>query len=296
MTNVNPYAQALLADENNPDFGNQLAYYLGGEAAPGIGQGGETEAEQLAQAVTAPAGLAVTNANLAVGEGQQLASDYLNYQGIGLQQQGLASQIGTAAEQQQVEQKQYGLSQKQIGLQEQGTALSEANLAYQTPIQYQKQGSAAAQAGATNSQGNKQATGGIQEQAAYQGSQLGLQAQGEFLQSQMAKLGQQGEQIGYAGQQSQYSNQYQQLQLAAQQADIPVQQLASMLAYQSQQNGIAADPTSAIGKASQSQSQQAQILQALGAQYGATNGIGPQAGANLYASNPEVQAAEERMH
>lgn len=293
MTNVNSYTQAWAQDQADPAFLDQLAAGLGGAAAPNIAQYEAATAQEEAQAGVAPAGLQEQILNQGQTTGYDLASALLGYQGTQLQEQGLASQIGTAAQQQQIEQRQYGVSQKQLGLQEQGTALSQANLAYQTPLQYQKQGSAAAQSGATNSQGNKQATGAIQQQAAYQGSQLGIQAQNEFLQGQLNQLGQQSEQVGYAGQQAGYSNQMQQLQLAAKQAGIPVQQLISQLQYGIGQSGISADPTQLMTQASGNESQASQASSAVLANAGAITGVGAQWSTP---GNPEMQSATERAH
>ena len=256
---------------------SELAGWLAGGQAPGVAQGELTAAQAQQGLGTVGPGLQEGIANANQGTGYDLANALLGYQGTQLEQQGLASQIGTAAQQQQIEQGQYGLQQQQLGLKEQGTALEQANLAYQTPLQYQKQGSAAALSGATNSQGNKQAMGGIQQQAAYQGSQLNLQAQGEYLQGQLAALGQQSEQVGYGGQQQQFANQQQQLALAAKQAGIPVQQAISSLQYGIGQLGINAQPGQLAGQAAGGQSQAAMTSQAVLSQLGAITGMGAQA-------------------
>ncbi len=287
------YGSAVAGDYSDPGYLSQLAGALGGAAAPTIAQYETALSQEEAQAGVAPAGLQESILNQGQTTGYDLASALLGYQGTQLQEQGLASQIGTAAQQQQIEQKQYGVSQKQLGLQEQGTALSEANLAYNVPIQYQKQGSAAAQSGATNSQGNKQAMGGIQQQAAYQGSQLGIQAQNEFLQGQLNQLGQQSEQVGYQGQQAGYSNEMQQLQLAAKQAGIPVQQLISQLQYGIGQAGISADPTQLMTQASGNESQAAAASAAVLSNAGAITGVGAQWATP---GNPEMAMATQRAH
>ena len=293
MVSPNSYSQAWAQDMADPAFLDQLAGWTrrsgGSEHRPVRGG----TAQEEAQAGVAPAGLQESILNQNQTTGYNLASALLGYQGTQLQEQGLASQIGTAAQQQQIEKGQYGLSQKQLGLQEQGTALSQANLAYNVPIQYQKQGSAAAQSGATNSQGNKQATGGIQQQAAYQGSQLNLQAQNEFIQGQLNQLGQQSEQVGYQGQQAGYANQMQQLQLAAKQAGIPVQQLISQLQYGIGQAGISADPTQLMTQASGNESQAASASSAVLSNAGAITGVGAQWATP---GNPSMEAATERAH
>jgi hypothetical protein len=280
------FNQGVAQQLGSPQYLNQIAGLLGGEAAPGIAAYGLQGAQAEAQAGVAPAALGVGIAEQTQGAGYDLANALLNYQGTQLQEQGLAGQIGTAAQQQAIEQQQYGGQLAQLGVTQQGTALQQANLAYQTPQQYQKQAGAAAAAGALNTQGNKQAVGNIQQQAAYQGSQLGLQAQSEFIQQQLAGLGQQSEQVGYGGQQQQMANQQQQLQLAAKQAGIPVQQAYSQLQYGIGQLGIQADPTQLIGQAATGQAGEAAGYGAVGAQLGATTGMGAQNGYNLMSGNP----------
>ncbi len=315
------FNQTVQQDLSSPSFLSQLAGYLGGEAAPGIAQQGLTGAQAQAQAGVMPAALqegiaqqtqtaGYSLANALLGEqsaqlGQQgLASQIgtaaqqqaieqqqypLQQEQIGLQQQALGSTVGTAQQQQAIEQQQYPLQQQQIGLQEQGTALQLGNLAYQQPIAQEKQYGGAAATGALNSQGNKQGMASLAQQYGYQGSQLNIQGQNEYIQSQLAQLGQQSElagyggqqaqygyqgqqlgvqqqlaglgqqseEVGYAGQQAQYANQYQQLALAAQQAGIPVQQAISQLQYGIGQQGIQADPTSLMAQAANAQSNQA---------------------------------------
>ena len=289
------FNQAIATDLANPAFLQQIAGYITGEQAPAIATGNLQQANAYSQLGTLVPGLqeGIAGANQTAGYG--LADALLNYQGTQLSEQGLASQIGTAAQQQQIEQAQYPLQQQQIGISEQQTALQQANLAYQLPIEYQKQQSAAALSGATNSQGNKQAQGQIQQQGALQGSQLGLQGQSEYIQSQLASLGQESELAGYAGQQSQYTNEMQQLQLAAKQAGIPVQQAMSQLQYGIGQLGIQASPDQALNQASQGQSTSAQAYAAAIAQASASTGLGAQAFNPVSFNSPASQNAQSNQ-
>jgi hypothetical protein len=274
--------QTIQQDLQSPSFLSQLAGYLGGQAAPGIAQQGLTGAQAEAQAGVMPAALQEGIAQQTQTAGYSLANALLGEQSAQLGQQGLASQIGTAAQQQAIEQQQYPLQQQQIGLQEQGTALQGLNLAYQQPIAQEKQYGGAAATGALNTQGEKQGMASLAQQYGYQGSQLNLQAQNQYIQSQLAGLGQQAEQVGYGGQQEQYANQYQQLGLAAKQAGIPVQQAISQLQYGIGQQGIQADPTSLMAQAANAQSQQAGGYSAVLSQAGATTGLG----ANFLSGSP----------
>lgn len=265
----------LSGDLASPNFLNQVAGYLGGEAAPGIAQQGLTEATALAQGDVTGAQVGLGAANLANQTGYSFADALLNEQGIGLQSQGLAQQAGTAAEQQAIEQQQYGGQQAQLGLQEKGTALQQANLAYQLPINTEAQVGGAAASGALNTQGDKQKQASVQQQYQYNQGELGLTAQNQYIQGQLNQLGQRSEQAGYQGQEANLANQQQQLSLAAQQQGISAQQAQSQLAYGLGQLGIQADPTSVMAQAAGAQSGQASGYGAILAQAGATTGLGP---------------------
>ena len=285
------YNQAVGTEMVNPQFLNSVAGYLGAEAAPTQAGYEQQYAAAQAQAGVAPAGLQESIANQQQNTGYALANALLGYQGTQLQEQGLAGQIGTAAQQQAIEQQQYGGQLAQLGVTQQGTALQQANLAYQTPQQYQKQAGAAAAAGALNTQGNKQAVGNIQQQAAYQGSQLGLQSQSEYIQQQLAQLGQQSEQVGYGGTQQQMANQYQQIELAAKQAGIPVQQAISQMQYGIGQAGIQADPTQFINQAATAQGGEATTQGAVMANAAAVTGMGAQNMSNAMSQQPITEGS-----
>ncbi len=267
----------IASDLSDPSFLSQVGGYLGGEAAPGIAQQGLTAANALATAGTTGAGIGIGAANLASTAGYDMAGALLNEQGIGLQSQGLAQQMGTAAQQQAIETQQYGGQQGLIQEQEKGTALAQANLAYQLPIATEAQIGGAAATGALNTQGDKQKQAGIQQQYQYNQGVQGVQAQSEFIQSQLGQLGQQSEQVGYQGQQAQMANQQQQLAIAAKQAGIPVQQAESQLQYGLGQLGISGADSlnTAMGQAAQAQSGEASGYGAVLAQAGATTGLGP---------------------
>lgn len=257
------FNQSTEAQFANPNFLNQIAGYLGGAAAPGIAQAGLQSAEALQQAGLSGAGLGVGEANLASDTGYGIANALLTEQGLGLQSQGLGQQAQTQAEQQAIEQGQYGLSQ-------QGIEQQLAELKAQYPGELQNQLGGAAASGASNSIGNRVATGQLE---AFNGPG-GFQEQSLYRQQQLAALGQQSEKVGFQGQQAQNQNAMQQLQLAAKQAGIPVQQAVSQLGYGLQQLGIQADPTQLIGQAATAQGTAAGDYAAVLSQAGATTGLG----------------------
>lgn len=250
---------------------SQIAAYILGQSAQQISQGQLSEAQSLAQAELAPSALSAAAANLTSNTGYTKANALANVKGTQLQEQGLASQVKTAAQQQASETQQYqqqlgqfGVQQQQIGVQQAELANQSAQLQYQYPLQIQQQEGAAAASGASNTVGNQEAQAQItafngpggfqQQQLGLQGQGLGLQSQSTSIQQRLAQLGQQSEVSGYKGQQQQFANSQQQLQLAAQQAGIPVQQANSQLAYGLQQLGVQYDPTQFIGQAATAQS------------------------------------------
>ena len=261
---ANNYENAVSQALGNPQYSSQALGALAGAAAPGIAGAGLTEAQALAQAGVAPGAIAVGAQNLALNTGYGLAQDVGTIQSNQLQQQSLASQIGTAAKQQTSEVGQYqnqlqqlgvsaaGLASQQgyLGTQE-GLASSEygvteeqlqnqqasisnqaAQVQYELPLQLQQQQGAAAASGASNTVGNKNAQANISETAANTLQGLNLQGGAVTLQGQQAGLQEQGTQAGLQqqGAQNVFSQQSNQLQTAL----AGIQQQSEVQGYQGQ--------------------------------------------------------------
>lgn len=152
---------------------------------------------------------------------QQSQSD----QGFALQGQSLASQQGYLGTESQQSAQGNVLAQAQIANQQQ-------ELAYQTPLALQAQSGQAAASGASNTVGNKNALGTIQEQANTQGTQLGLE-------SQQANLAQAQAQAGFTQQGTQLGLQQQENTLSQQEADAGFTEQGQQLGIQAQQNSLA---------------------------------------------------------
>jgi Transglycosylase SLT domain len=166
----------------NPNYGSQLAYYEAGQAAPGISQAQIAEAQALASAGLSPAQIAVGAQNLAVNTGYGLAQDVGNIQGNVLQQQALASQIGTATQQQATEVQQYQAQLQQYGLTGQSLGVTGQSLGSQAGyIQGEEQLSAQAYGNAqgylsTESDEANQSLANQQSQFSNQQAQLANQS------------------------------------------------------------------------------------------------------------------------
>lgn len=190
----------------------------------------------------------VSAAELGAGTSYDLSNALLGYQGNQLQQQGLATQMGTAAQQQGIEQAEYGVQQGQYPEQMQQAALQNA-LAV---AGMQDQG---AIGGTLNTQGYKR-------QQAAQGAEYGWQQADIFRNQQLAQLGQQSEQVGFGGQQAGYANQMQQLGLAAKSQGLNAQQAYEQLGFGLNQLGISSSPEQYLSAIQQAQGGAAQTMQA----------------------------------
>ena len=244
---------------------SQIGGMVAGQAAPGIAAAGLQEQQAMQQAGLAGAGMQLGAAQLESSTGYDIANALLNYEGIGLQSQGLAQQAGFAGQQQQLEQQQFATQQTAVPEQ-----LAQAKQQFGTAMQGQE--GAAAASGATSSVGNRTAQQNLT-------SNYGWQQADIYRNQALAQLGQQSEQVGYQGQQAQFGNQQRQLQLAAQGAGIPVQQAESNLTYGLGALGIqgATDIQGALFQASSAQGQQASDWNAVLSLVGATTGLGPAA-------------------
>ena len=313
---------------SNPAY--QLAGgYLAGQGQ-GIAQQGNAAATALQNAGTVIPGMQEQAANLGLNAGYAEAGDLLSMQGIGLQEQGIAGQMGTAAQQQAITEQENPLNGqllantsagavsagKYIGQEEQTSAqgyqeqmaalgLQQGNLNYQLPLAQQASAGQAAASGASNTVGQRNAQGTLEQQYQYnsgmlqnqgqqdttqqlaaqqgyqqQGAQNALTQSSDYIQQQLGQLGQQSEEVGYQGQQGQYANQIAQLGLQSQQQGINVQQAQSSLAYGLGQLGIGAgqDINQYFSQAAGAEGQQQQLLGAAAANAGAATGVGAQTG------------------
>jgi hypothetical protein len=197
---------------------------------------------------TGAAGAGVSAAELGAGTSYDLSNALLGYQGNQLQQQGLASQMGTSAAQQGLEESQYGVASGQYPEQMQQAALQNA-LAV----------SGLQRSGAIG--GTTETTGYKQQQAA-QGAEYGWQQADIFRNQQLAQLAQQSEEVGYGGQEAGYGNQMQQLELAAKSQGLNAQQAYSQLGFGLNQLGISSSPEQYLSAIQQAQGGAAQTMQA----------------------------------
>lgn len=263
---LSPYANATASNIANPNWQNQIAGYLQGQAGQGIagaGLQGALASQQL--------GMVGPQTQLSAAEAQNqsgysLADALLGYQGTQLQSQGLAQQASTAAAQQGIEEGQYGVSQTQYPEQLQQAALANANAVRGNQ-------DAAAVGGTLN-------TTGYQREKGTQAAQYGWQQADIFRQQQLAALGQQSEQAGFAGQESGIANQQQQLALAAKGQGLSAQQAQDQLGFGLQQLGISAqgDVLGYMQQAAQAQGSEAQQYAAALSQAGMIGGLGPNFG------------------
>ena len=189
----NSFETATEQAGQNPQYNSQLAYYLAGQAAPGIAGAQLQEAQALSSAGLSAAQIQVGAQGLALNTGYGLAQDVGNIQGNKLQQQALASQIGTAAQQQGTELKQYQTQLEQYGVTGQSLASQSGYIGQQQDIASQEYGV-------------------TQQSLASQGGYIGQESDlaGQELGNQQAQLANQSSQIAY-----EYPLQMQQQQGAA---------------------------------------------------------------------------------
>jgi hypothetical protein len=262
-TALSPYAGATAANIANPNWQNQIAGYLQGQAGQGIagaGLQGALASQQL--------GMVGPQTQLSTAEAQNqggysLANALLGYQGTQLQSQGLAQQASTAAGQQGIEESQFGVQQTQYPEQLQQAALANANATRGITDQ-----------GAIS--GTLNTTGQARQQAT-QAASYGWQQADIFRNQQLSQLGQQSEQLGFAGQESGIANQQQQLALAAKGQGLSAQQAQDQLAFGLQQLGISAqgDVLGFMQQGAQAQGSEAQQYAAALSQAGMIGGLGP---------------------
>jgi hypothetical protein len=263
---LSPYANATAQNISSPNWQNQIAGYLQGQAGQGIAGAGLQGALASAQL-----GMVGPQTQLATAEAQNqggysLANALLGYQGTQLQSQGLAQQASTAAGQQGIEESQFGVQQSAVPEQLQQAALANANATRGIT-------DSGAISGTLNTTGQKRA----QET---QAAQYGWQQADIFRNQQLAQLGQQSEQLGFAGQESGIANQQQQLALAAKGQGLSAQQAQDQLAFGLQQLGISAqgDVLGFMQQGAQAQGAEAQQYAAALSQAGMIGGLGPNFG------------------
>jgi hypothetical protein len=261
VSGASPLTQTTSGLLTSPNWQNQVAGYLGGQYGQQAAQYGLSGALASQQMAMSPAQLGVQEQELISNAGYGFAGDILAMQGLGLQGQSLASQMGTAAAQQGIEQAQYGVQQGQYPEQLQRAALENANAVQQM----QSQG---AIGGTLGTQGYAQAQH-------TQAAEYGWQQADIFRNQQLAQLAQQSEQVGYGGQQAQYANQQQQLALAARQQGLNVQQAGAQLGFGLQQLGYQAQPEQFLSQLMAAQGGEAQNLAAFGSQASLVGGLGP---------------------
>lgn len=328
-----------MASSNAPAPGSIYDAMFGLEA-PTIAQYGQSYAAAQAGLGELPASLGLQSAELAQSTALQQQQIGNQLAGNQISAGGAAAQFGVTTAQNQLAgvanteqlantQANLGFEQALLGSQEkvaggieglaqQQFATQQGQLNYQLPLALQAQRGQAAAAGSTNTVGNRNALGTIQEQYGVNTSTLSNQAQQSALnyQGQQAAFTEQGQQYGLQGTeaQQQAANTAQGLALTQQgqaaaegttQAlaantaaglGISKEQLAQQLTSGLTQIGITGQQTQdqLLGQAATAQAGQAQGLGAVFSNVGAITGLGPQAFTqslpNLYSAGAGANA------